>query len=178
MHKENLVLAMITGITMAGSPDLRRAELMVCRLAAGGSRIRTIGTASCGQGFESGSCCLRLISRRRKVGPNGRKTPTPPAGLTVRILFPPAGSQYKPEFAPQVAGLGCHFEVVEPPRRRGSAQAIGMTGACFRSRNGACSRSGCCMFPLPGVHCGFLMRVPDTGMRHPSQSVKSLLWLR
>ena len=36
------------------------------RLSAGGSRIRTIGTASCGQGFERGSCCLRLISRRRK----------------------------------------------------------------------------------------------------------------
>jgi len=100
------------------------------------------------------------------------------AELKVRIQSSSAGSQYKPEFAPQVAGLGCHFEVVEPPRRRGSAQAIGMTGACFRSRNGACSRSGCCMFPLPGVHCGFLMRVPDTGMRHPSQSVKSLLWLR
>ena len=35
------------------------------RLSAGGSRIRTIGTASCGQGFERGSCCLRLISRRK-----------------------------------------------------------------------------------------------------------------
>jgi hypothetical protein len=61
------------------------------RLTAGGSRIQTISTASCGQGFESGSCCLRLISRRRKSWPyRETKTPTPPAGLTVRILFPPA----------------------------------------------------------------------------------------
>src|SRR5215471_11277889 len=41
-----------------------------------------------------------------------------------------------------------------------------MTGASFRSRNEPCSRSGCCMFRLSGVHCGFLMHVPDTGTRH------------
>jgi len=31
--------------------------------------------------------------------------------------------------------------------------------------------------PAPGVHCGFLMHVPDTGMRHPSQSVRQALAL-
>jgi hypothetical protein len=50
-----------------------------------------------------------------------------------------------------------------------------MTGACFRSRNEACSRSGCCMFRLPSVHCGFPVHVPDTGMRHPSQYVRQAL---
>jgi hypothetical protein len=35
------------------------------------------------------------------------------AGPMVRIRLPPAGSQYKPEFVPQVAGLGRNLEVVE-----------------------------------------------------------------
>jgi hypothetical protein len=92
--------------------------------------------------------------------------------------YPQRGVKYKPGFMPQVAGRERHIEVVEPPRRRGSAQAIGMTRASFRSRNRACSRSGCCMFRLPGVHCGFLMHVPDTGTRHLSQSVRQALALR
>ena len=31
------------------------------------------------------------------------------------------------------------------------------------------------MFRLPGVHCGFPVHVPDTGMRHPSQYVRQAL---
>ena len=50
--------------------DLRKLLRERDRLSAGGSRIRTIGTASHDQGFRTGSCRLCLIPRRPKYGAN------------------------------------------------------------------------------------------------------------